>query len=69
MAISLYDSFTFYSSNEYSPCLLSKYFYTKNSLIYLGPILWNNLPKQIKDCSSLNIFKSKLKDYLLASYM
>ena len=35
------------------------------SLKIRGPLLWNNLPKKVKDVSTLSIFKHKLKSYLL----
>ena len=34
----------------------------QNSLSYLGPKLWNILPKEIKSSKSKNSFKQKLKD-------
>ena len=35
-----------------------------------GPKLWNKLPLNLKDCRSLNVFKSKLKTHLFrAAYL
>jgi len=34
-------------------------------ITYKGPILWNNLPEELKDSVSLNSFKIKLKRLLL----
>ena len=38
-----------------------------NSISYLGPSLWNKLPpqKKIKESSSLNVFKHKIKEHFL----
>ena len=33
----------------------------RNSARYRGPIVWNLLPKAIKDASSLQLFKQKLR--------
>lgn len=38
---------------------LSKF---KHSTVYLGPSIWNNIPKQIKDAPSLNAFKNRYKN-------
>ena len=37
----------------------------KNSFNYSGPQLWNNLPTVIRNAPSLNIFKNKIKDFLI----
>ena len=34
-----------------------------DSLSYLGPKLWSQIPNEIKDSESLNIFKSKIKSW------
>ena len=36
-----------------------------NTISYLGPSLWNKLPENIKQSSSLNIFKHKVKEHFL----
>ena len=33
-----------------------------------GPILWNELPLNLKNCNNLNIFKKSLKTYLFKQY-
>ena len=35
----------------------------QKALSYTGPALWNNLDKNLKTSSSLNIFKHKIKEY------
>ena len=37
--------------------------YYKRSLSYSGAVLWNCLPLDIRHSPSLNVFKSKLKNY------
>ena len=37
--------------------------YYKRSLSYSGAVLWNGLPLDIRQFPSLNVFKSKLKNY------
>ena len=37
------------------------------SLKNRGPLLWNNLPQNVKDVNTLDNFKRKLKNYLLAN--
>ena len=37
----------------------------QNSLSYLGPAFWNNLPESIKKLENINTFKHKLKEYYL----
>ena len=34
-----------------------------------GPFMWNNLPENIRNSNSINIFKFKLKIYLLEQYI
>ena len=41
--------------------------YVEHSLSYRGPNLWNNLPVELKNVSSLNIFKKHVKHYLVLS--
>ena len=37
--------------------------YCKRSLSYSGAVLWNSLPLDIRQSLSLDVFKSKLKNY------
>ena len=39
--------------------------FSRTIVKYKGPILWNNLPPEIRQCKSLNTFKNKLKSHLL----
>ena len=32
---------------------------------FLTPSVWNNLPNEIKRCTTLNTFKHKIKEYFL----
>ena len=41
----------------------------QRTIIYTGPHLWNSLPCAIRNSKSLNIFKSRYKQYLLNTYM
>ena len=36
----------------------------KHKFEYSGAKIWNNLPGFIKECTSLNSFKSQLKTYI-----
>ena len=38
--------------------------YWAKSFTISAPMLWNNLPLDLRSCSNLDIFKSKLKTYL-----
>ena len=38
---------------------------TRKSLAYSGAVSYNNLPKEIRQSTSLNVFKVKLYNYLL----
>ena len=52
----------------HKPTLLPSTFKTtlsQKSISYSGPLLWNQLPKDIGKCFSLHSFKSKLKTYLI----
>lgn len=40
----------------------------RHSLMYLGPITWNNIPEHIKLSPSLQCFKKRLKEHLLSFY-
>ena len=37
------------------------------SLSLIGPKLWNNLNKEIRNCTTLSSFQSKLKHFLLCT--
>ena len=41
----------------------------QNTISFQGPILWNALSDKIKSCQSLNIFKRKLKLFLLSELL
>ena len=57
---------------EPSKCLFTKRSHLVNyggkMIQVYGPILWNSLPKEIHDSSSLPTFKDKIKKYFLAQY-
>jgi hypothetical protein len=36
----------------------------KKAFSYMGPKLWNNLPKNLKECATITNFKSMLKTHL-----
>ena len=38
---------------------------TRKAITYAGSVAWNKLPNAIKEAQSLNIFKAKLRAYLL----
>ena len=38
--------------------------YGKRAFSYIGPKLWNTLPKDLKECATIANFKSMLKTYL-----
>ena len=40
----------------------------QNSISYLGPKIWNDIPMEIKSASSLHSFKSRFKNYLISLY-
>ena len=40
----------------------------QNSVYYKGPHIWNNLPDQICNITSLSLFKRTLKKYFIDSY-
>ena len=41
--------------------------YSLFSLRHHAPVIWNNLPLEIKSLNSMNTFKRKLKSYLITS--
>ena len=42
--------------------------YGQRSFSYFAPLVWNRLPKTIREAGNLEIFKKKLKTYLFSSY-
>ena len=35
----------------------------QNSLSYISPAIWNELPEKIKSCNNANTFKHKVKEH------
>ena len=48
---------------------LAKNKVSSNSFCSKGPLIWNRLPKDLKDIERKSIFKSKLKQYFLNRYI
>ena len=42
---------------------------TQNSIHFAGPIIWNDIPTEIKSLDELHMFKTKLKNHLLDKYL
>ena len=42
--------------------------YGKRTIKFAGAILWNSIPNDLKNCTSITTFKRKLKVYLIDSY-
>ena len=42
---------------------------TQQSVYYRGPIVWNNLPNEVRNSPSICSFKRVLKDHFLSFYM
>ena len=40
----------------------------KNSFFFQGPVIWNSIPPEIKSSNTLNLFKTKFKQFLLNNY-
>ena len=40
----------------------------QKSIKYHGPLVWNNLPQEVKESVSVSVFKNTLKRHLLDSY-
>ena len=38
---------------------------SQQSIKFIGPKIWNDLPNEIKNSKSLKIFKNKLKSYYI----
>ena len=41
---------------------------TENSLRVIGPNIWNSVPSEIRNVSTLSIFKNQFKKHLVSSY-
>ena len=39
----------------------------KESLSYSGPVIWNAIPTDIKQSSTINVLVNKLRDWMLSS--
>ena len=50
------------------PVTIRTKLYVKKTISFQGRSLWNNLPSRLNEISSLHLFKSKLKRYLLGNY-
>ena len=37
----------------------------KSAFSYSGPIVWNSLPDDIKECTCINVFKRKAQQYFI----
>ena len=38
--------------------------YGKQSISYLAPVIWSQVPEEIKTCNSVNSFKNKIKQWV-----
>ena len=62
---------TFHNYNTRSTAVRNYYVHnanlmkTRKAFTYAGSVAWNELPNAIKEAQSLNVFKAKLKAYLL----
>ena len=41
----------------------------QRAVSFAGPKIWNTIPLSIRNSSSLNLFKTAFKSYLLSSYI
>ena len=41
---------------------------SQHSITYIGPKIWNDLPLNIRECSTISSFKVNLKKHLLSQY-
>ena len=73
----VYDNLQFFSTpnHGYNTCNSSnlrpnrsRLTVTQNSIDVKGPKIWNDIPAEIQNSSSREVFKFKYKDYLLSSY-
>ena len=53
------------SNNLYMPNFI--YEFSRSTITYAGPKIWNELSNEVKQCPSLATFKRKCKEYLLNS--
>ena len=42
---------------------------TQKAVSYVGPTMWNTLSPEIKNSSSISVFKKKLKSHILNQYL
>ena len=63
----IHKHYTRQNSNLHLPLCITSL--KRNTMSFQGPILWNALPDNIKSCQSLNIFKRKLKLFLLSELL
>ena len=56
---------TLRNNTEYVQPQVKTVHYGQNSIRYLGPLIWNNVPSHIKESSTLTDFKRKLKQWKL----
>ena len=56
---------TLRNNREYVQPQVKTVHYGQNSIRYLGPLIWNNVPSHIKESSTLTDFKRKLKQWKL----
>ena len=62
---SVHDHFTRHHAKIHiKPCRTKK---RQLTVVFQGPNLWNTLPPTLTECSSLPIFKKKMKTFLLAN--
>ena len=59
------DCHTLRNNREYVHPQVKTVHYGQNSIRYLGPLIWNNVPSHIKESSTLTDFKRKLKQWQL----
>ncbi len=60
--VHFYDTRSTINGNLYVPNVKRETF--KQSLLYMGPVIWNNLPSFLKSASSLDGFKNLCKRLL-----
>ena len=63
---SIHNYMTRTASNFHLPQIRTNV--SKNSIFFRGPILWNNIPINIKNSPSLNSFKKHFKSHLVSLY-
>ena len=51
-------------NNDFHVPRVKTVFKGEDSLRYLGPQIWNKVPENIKKCSSLSVFKMKIKEWV-----